>query len=114
MFSSTKLSLLSCTSDPVPMIVLCRMGMMRVSLNLDDVANRVAKPWSFVVIMTMMIVSRSAWRVSPEKNDELISYSHRVYHSPVDNKHRDTCSYFSFSSYLRLVITLNWVNAMDV
>lgn len=49
------------------MIVLCRMGMMRVSLNLDDVANRVAKPWSFVVIMTMMIVSRSTWRVSPEK-----------------------------------------------
>lgn len=31
------------------------MGMMRVSLNLDDVANSVAKPWSVVVIMTVMI-----------------------------------------------------------
>lgn len=67
-FSSTKLSLLSCTSHPVPMIVLWRMGMMRVSLNLDDVANRIAKPWSFVVIMTVMIVSRSPWRVPPEKS----------------------------------------------
>lgn len=41
---------------------------MRVSLNLDDVANRIAKPWSFVVIMTVMIVSRSPWRVPPEKS----------------------------------------------
>lgn len=38
--------------------------MMRVPLNLDDVANRVAEPWPVLVVLTMLIVPRSPAKLS--------------------------------------------------
>lgn len=52
------------TSYPMSMIILWRMGVMSVPLNLDDVANGVAKPWSFVVV-TVMVVTMSPRRWRP-------------------------------------------------
>lgn len=90
---------------------------MRVSLNLDDVANRVAKPWSFVVVVTVMIVSRPSWRVPPAEMIKFISYLLRLYDT---NWHPAPCkpytflqSFFFFFYYGFLVSFASWRKITD-